>query len=366
MTLIDDLRTRRTEARTAADAILTRASDEGRDLSADEAHDYAARQADARSADDAIEQHQSDQLAELRAASARQPTAATSSSPLAVTRAYLDAFQQALDTRATGEYQGNLEERAALTTATYGAPRAWGTNVLDGPRMLLTAAGIPTQSVAAASAQFPRLTLPAPAAGVGEGVTVPEFAASTSGTVTLLRYGAFTDMTEETLLGADSGAISAAHRTKIARDLDNNLIGLINTDAGTPVVFSADVPAAIRRSIATVTDSTAAADGQLVVLAHPDNVALLQAVTSTGGRTIAEQFTLFAGALVYASSAVPTGFMLVANLGVGARFFEARGVASRTFYEPKTSVTTAATSIIGGFGTNMIAGYAQKIDVVTP
>ena len=83
------------------------------------------------------------------------------------------------------------------------------------------------------AAQFPKFTLPSADAGVGEGVTVVEFAASTAGTVTFKRYGRFTDLSEEALLGADSGAITAVHRTAMAHDLDATLIGLVNTDAGT-------------------------------------------------------------------------------------------------------------------------------------
>lgn len=216
------------------------------------------------------------------------------------------------------------------------------------------------------SAQFPKLTLPSTDAGVGEGVTVVEFAASTGGTVTLKRYGRYTDFTREWLVGADAGAVIAAHRTAIARDLDAVLIAAVNTDAGSAVAFTADVPAAVRKSIATVTDNTAATDGQIVVLAHPDNVALLQAVTSTGEKTIAEEFVRFAGSLVYASSAVPTGFMLVGNLATACRSWEAGGVQTRTLVDIKTSVMTVATDIIAGFGTGAISGYCQKIDVVTP
>jgi hypothetical protein len=53
--LLDDLRQRRADARTAADAILTRAAEEQRDLAADELRDYQARVVEQREADDAIE-----------------------------------------------------------------------------------------------------------------------------------------------------------------------------------------------------------------------------------------------------------------------------------------------------------------------
>jgi len=285
--------------------------------------------------------------------------------PLAVTGEMLDAVQHAFDNRLTGVFEPEMH--AALTTSTYGAPRDWGSNILSAPRTLWETAGIPSTQAGGPTAQFPKLTLAAVDAGVGEGVTLVEYATSTGGTVTLKRYGRYTDFTMESLVGADAGAVLAAHRTAIARDLDSALIGLVNTDAGSAVAFTADVPAAIRKAIALVGDATAAPDGRMVVLAHPDNVALLQNVTSTGGETIGEDFPKFAGALVYASSAVPTGFMLVANLASACRFWSAgSGVQTQTFQDVKTGVLSAGTQIFAGFGTGAISSYVSKVDVVTP
>ena len=284
--------------------------------------------------------------------------------PLAVTPEMLDGIQHAIDTRTSGLF--SVEERAALTTTTFGAPREWAANLLSEPRTLWQAAGIPREQAGAILASYPKLTLPAVDAGVGEGTSLVEFAASTGGTVTLKRYGRYTDFSRESLVGADAGTVVAAHRTAIARDLDSALIALVNTDAGTAVAFAADVKAAIRKGIAVVTDATAGTSGQIVVLAHPDNVALLEDVTSIGGQTIGEGFTRFSGSLVYASSAVPTGFMLVGNLATGCRLWSADGVETRTNMEIKTSILTVATDTIAGFGTGAIANYAQKIDVVTP
>lgn len=71
MALLDSLREKRSEARAAADIIITRATDDGRDLTADESADYAARAAEAREIDDRIEELLADQVRELRAASTR-------------------------------------------------------------------------------------------------------------------------------------------------------------------------------------------------------------------------------------------------------------------------------------------------------
>lgn len=71
MPLLEDLRSKRTESRAAADAILTRAADELRDLTADESRDYQSRVADTREVDDRIEDLLADQVRELRASTAR-------------------------------------------------------------------------------------------------------------------------------------------------------------------------------------------------------------------------------------------------------------------------------------------------------
>jgi len=74
--LLDDLRARRADARTAADEILTRAAAESRDLAADEVAAYREQVVAQREADDAIETEHERLLAEARAASraGRGPT----------------------------------------------------------------------------------------------------------------------------------------------------------------------------------------------------------------------------------------------------------------------------------------------------
>jgi len=169
------------------------------------------------------------------------------------------------------------------------------------------------------------------------------------------------------MIGTDAGALVGMHQIGIALDLDDVLILAVENAAGTPVSFTADVPAAIRKAMASVISDTATDDvGRLVILAHPDNVALLEDVTPVGGATIGEGFSRFSGALVYASSAVETGHITVANLSVGVRYFEAQGVLTETDTAPKTGVQTVATSLIGGYGIGLTGGFAVQVDVVTP
>jgi len=69
--LLDQLRERRGEARTAADEILTRAAGEGRDPSPDELSAYQAQVVAEREAGDAMETERDRQLAEVRAMATR-------------------------------------------------------------------------------------------------------------------------------------------------------------------------------------------------------------------------------------------------------------------------------------------------------
>lgn len=71
MSLLDDLRTKRTELRASATELLTRAADEQRDLTADENRDYQTRAAEIHELDDRVEELLADQVAELRAGATR-------------------------------------------------------------------------------------------------------------------------------------------------------------------------------------------------------------------------------------------------------------------------------------------------------
>jgi len=72
--LLEELRQRRTTAREAADAILTRAAEEQRDLSPDELAEHGRHVVAEREASDALEEQHASELAELRAAATRRPT----------------------------------------------------------------------------------------------------------------------------------------------------------------------------------------------------------------------------------------------------------------------------------------------------
>ncbi len=80
--LLEQLRAQRTTAREAADAILTRAATEARDLAPEEWQEYQTRTTELRSVDDAIEAERDREVAELRATTVRQPGSALPREPV--------------------------------------------------------------------------------------------------------------------------------------------------------------------------------------------------------------------------------------------------------------------------------------------
>jgi HK97 family phage major capsid protein len=137
MPLLDDLRQQRSAAREAADAILTRAQAETRDLTADELRDYQARVVEQREADDAIEAERDREVAELRAAATRRTGPAAPREPVLTREAsvydWLQArgafegveteglsFDRFLRGMATADWTGAEHERA-LAESTIGA-----------------------------------------------------------------------------------------------------------------------------------------------------------------------------------------------------------------------------------------------------
>jgi HK97 family phage major capsid protein len=136
MTLLDELRQRRATAREAGDAILTRAADEQRDLTADELAAHQAQVVAEREANDAIEAEHARELAEVRAAATRRPSGPPADEPVLSreqsvydwlqARGAFDPAEEGLSLQrylrgmATGHWDGADHERA-LAEGTIGA-----------------------------------------------------------------------------------------------------------------------------------------------------------------------------------------------------------------------------------------------------
>ena len=292
--------------------------------------------------------------------------------PLAYTPHTVQAVTAALRTRTRGRFEHNLTregfeaQMAALTTGTYGQPTEWGANDgWAGPRVLHVLARVPQiRGLGAVLAEFPEFTLPTAQAAAAEGADLAEYATSAGGTATLGRFGRFTDFTKESQIGTSAAPVLRMHSLGIALDLDDALITGVEAASGGPASFD-DPEADVKTAIAKVLAATAAENPEeLVLLVNPDNAALFQDVNPIGGQTIAERFQRFAGALVYPSNSVTTGLVTVANLQVGALYFEAIGAQTATDEDVKSGVQTVATALIGGYGITLTAGFAEQVDVV--
>jgi HK97 family phage major capsid protein len=152
--LLDDLRQRRTAAREAADAILTRAAEDPagpRDLTPEEAAEHRAQVVAEREAQDAIEQEHERQLIEARAATTRRPGPATPREPVLTreqsvydwcqTRGLFDpaeerlSFDRYMRGIVTGRWDGAEHERAlsegTLTAGGHLVPTPLSARVID-------------------------------------------------------------------------------------------------------------------------------------------------------------------------------------------------------------------------------------------
>lgn len=149
--LLDQLKDKRAASRTAADEILTRAQDEQRDLTPDEAAEYAQHVREERESGDALDQLRDDQLSELRASAARRATVPPVKGPVlsrehsvvqwAHTRGLIQdgapelSFDRYLRGIATGRWDGAEHERAlaegSLTAGGHLVPTPLAARVID-------------------------------------------------------------------------------------------------------------------------------------------------------------------------------------------------------------------------------------------
>jgi HK97 family phage major capsid protein len=178
--LSEELRQRRTEARTAADAILTRAQEETRDLTPEELVSFAGHVSTQREVEDRLEELRDQELAQLRAASVRRPGPAVPNEPvLAREQSVHDwlqargafeptdqplSFDRYLRGLATARWDGATEERA-LAEATIGAggalvPAPLSSRVLDlaRNRTVVLRAGAQTVPMTSQTLALARLT----------------------------------------------------------------------------------------------------------------------------------------------------------------------------------------------------------------
>jgi HK97 family phage major capsid protein len=178
--ILEDLQAKRREARDAADTLLTRASDESRDLEPDELTEYREHVDSEREIGERIEQLHEEEMRELRAAPARTPQAPATPGPYltreqkvsdwAQTRGLVPdsdrplSFDRYLRGIATGEWDGADEERAlsegTLTAGGHLVPTPLAANVIDLARNAsrVFQAGAVTVPMTSKTLKVPRLT----------------------------------------------------------------------------------------------------------------------------------------------------------------------------------------------------------------
>ena len=196
MTVLEQLRARRTEIRAAIDAIHTRTTEENRDLTGEELADLNTRSAEAREVDDKIEELHAQEIAELRAAAVRRPGPATPREPVltrehsvydwAQTRGLITeaeqppSFDRYLRGIATGRWDGAEQERAlsegTLTAGGHLVPTPLSARVIDLARnsMRVMQAGSVTVPMTAATLKLARLTVEGTPAGHAENAAITD------------------------------------------------------------------------------------------------------------------------------------------------------------------------------------------------
>lgn len=184
LTVAERIRERRESARTAAEEILTRAADDGRDLTADELVEHRQQLDAERAAADELDRLRDEQIAELRAAATRAPggPSAPPREPVLAREDSMHSWAQArglfgesgpdrqpsfdryLRGLATGDWSGAEEERAlsegTLTAGGHLVPTPLSTQVIDIARnsSVVMRAGATTVPMTAGSMKLARLT----------------------------------------------------------------------------------------------------------------------------------------------------------------------------------------------------------------
>jgi HK97 family phage major capsid protein len=262
--LLDDLRTRRTELRTAADALITRAADEQRDLTPDEFRSHADTLGQLREVDDRVETLRDDEVRELRAAAARPAVGAA------------------------GDQAGEMLMRAISEASGIGAaatPPEYAASFWDRlvPQSVLLQSGVQVVQTSRDSLVIPRITADPSAAWTSEGATIT---ASDPGADTLTatprKLAALVRAGNESL--ADSSpSIGEMLNRQMARSLALSFdLGAFEGSGTAPAIRG------LKNVVGIQATSTAGANGAL--LADLDLIAdalgLLDAANAAGGAIV--------------------------------------------------------------------------------
>jgi hypothetical protein len=256
--------------------------------------------------------------------------------------------------------------RAAVTLSLTGGRIESINGRLPEPRRLATAVGLvphPSGSAGYTGPKFPATTAAAPTA---EGSNKPEATAPTKLDIAIKQLARWNTLSRMAWLSQPDllGQFVSYHGMLIAKDEDKVIIDALNTAAGSAIAFTAgDQRPPVRAAMALVEDAVSAQCD--VVLVHPTNYGLLAGFDPTDADEAGGRVVTFGGAVLYPSSSVPTGFVLVAALKAAGWFIVADPPSVATLEILTANETTVRTEELIGFDVRLV-GAVSKVDVVTP
>lgn len=365
------------QVRSAITALQDKATEEDRDLTADELAEIETRSAEYKTMTDEVEkltdvEARSQAVANLAASvyggGAGQDDSLRPYSLVPSPEQILELRSAATEKRDAEVFHARVREDELHVRSTVALTNTGGRVIgvdgrLPNPRRIVTAVGlVPEESDArgGSGARF-GATEAESSPGTAEGSTKPEADAITALTIPILPLARWTDITSMAQLSAAGflDGLASWHAQFVAKDEDRLIVAAVEAAAGSPI-GTGNGAADVRTAVAMVTDAVSAdAD---IVLCHPDDYAQVSAFSPTSGGDVASWSERIGPALIYPTSAVDSGTVLVAALRASGRFLVASPPRTASLANLKTNVTTVLTEEHVGFGVRL-AGAAVAVDL---
>jgi hypothetical protein len=299
------------------------------------------------------------------------PDAGTGLHPLLPTREGLAALRTAAEDRQDlnltilpAPQHELLHHRAVVAASQVGGPVRGGFGRLPEPRRISTSVGLmPEQGVAGIRGlSGPRFGQPTSAAPTPEGSTKPEADGVAQLDVPAVALARWTDTSRAALLSDPTllERIVEWHGRHLARDEDRQLVTALTAAAGAPVDGSEDPAAAVRNALAAVADA-ASADADLVAV-HPNDYATVTGFEPTSGGDVGSWAQRIGPAIVYPTSEVTAGSVLVAAVVAGTVLVQPSPADTMLLHDLKENVVTIRSEIYSGAGVRLL-GSARVVTI---
>ncbi|WP_229479984.1 hypothetical protein, partial [Mycolicibacterium mageritense] len=295
--LADELMERRGAIINQAQAIAQRGVDANRDLTEAEQSEFDSLISDAEKIHQrAKEIHEGEQKAHELEESFRSVTGAYPGQPnaslcpsLIVSPANVEKHLQAMK---EGRSFGAIEQRSMVqvnpaAANALGGPEAWGQTGPREPMHLIRFSGIRVQTLTGVAATMAQYTLPAAAPGVNETSQHGEYDSVVDVPLTAVRYGRWSAVSAAVKAFDPLSGLVNAHSIGIGKDLDKLAVGNIETAAGTPAVYAADIAGNVRNTVLSVAANVLGDPTELVIVGQPAAIALLGDIQPANGGDIA-------------------------------------------------------------------------------